>query len=57
MIIIPLMTMLALGTAALVWFGVTHGLRILTPLRTRLAQRRGDWRRSPTPTCRRRSSR
>ena len=42
MIIIPLMTMLALGTAALVWFGVTYGLRILTPLRTRLAQRRGE---------------
>ncbi|KAG1544631.1 hypothetical protein G6F50_013843 [Rhizopus delemar] len=37
-----LMTMLALGTAALVWFGVTYGLRILTPLRTRLAQRRGE---------------
>ena len=57
MIIIPLMTMLALGTAALVWFGVTHGLRILTPLRTRRHSAAANWRRSPTPTCRRRSSR
>lgn len=42
MIVIPLMAMLALGMAALVWFGVTHGLRILTPLTSRLAQRRGE---------------
>lgn len=42
MITIPLMTSLIVCMTALVWFGVKHGLRILTPLTQRLARREGE---------------
>ena len=42
MITIPLMASLIVGMTALVWFGVKRGLRILTPLTRRLAQREGE---------------
>ncbi|KAF1055547.1 MAG: Sensor protein QseC [Stenotrophomonas maltophilia] len=42
MITIPLMTSLIVCMTALVWFGVRHGLKILTPLTDRLARREGE---------------
>lgn len=42
MLTVPLMTSLIVCMTALVWFGVTRGLRILTPLTQRLAQREAE---------------
>lgn len=39
---VPLQSLLILAILCLVWFGVTHGLRVLDPLTARLARREHD---------------